>query len=217
MLNKKNVTWTMYFPCPPENWYISVYIVPNIFSPNLMIIITGTFRNTSNPLKQYEITLFTRCSLAYYSVYESNGSHYADDTWTLNACHGHNFYCRDLKFSDIVPNTITIVKIKINVQKLTKFHACIPQDDWIEILTEWHDGPCGTEKFYSKALGINSANGNKSIMRNRASIIYRKCNAQLRKWIWLIDWSINQNGLIDSSFLILQHYLRLCYLFVLCT
>ena len=36
-----------------------------------MIIITGTFRNTSNPLKLYEITLFHTGSSVYYSVYES--------------------------------------------------------------------------------------------------------------------------------------------------
>ena len=39
-----------------------------------MLIIMGTFRNTSNPLKLYEITLFIRGSLAYYSVYESTES-----------------------------------------------------------------------------------------------------------------------------------------------
>ena len=35
--------------------------------------------------------------------------HYADDAWTSNACYGLNFHQRDLKFSDIVPNTITIM------------------------------------------------------------------------------------------------------------
>ena len=47
--------------------------VPNtLYSPNIKIIITGTFRNTSNTLKLYEITLFSTGSLAYYSVYESD-------------------------------------------------------------------------------------------------------------------------------------------------
>ena len=32
---------------------------------------------------------------------------YADDAWTSNACQGHNFHHRDLKFSDVVPKTIT--------------------------------------------------------------------------------------------------------------
>ena len=41
-----------------------------------MIIITGTIRNTSIPLKLYKITLFCTGSSAYYSVYESA---YADD------------------------------------------------------------------------------------------------------------------------------------------
>ena len=64
---------------PPTNpqklIYIDIYIVPNIlFSPNLMTIITRTFRNTSNPLKLYEITLFHTGSLAYGSVYESSES-----------------------------------------------------------------------------------------------------------------------------------------------
>ena len=48
-----------------------IYIVPNtLFSPTLMIIITGTFRNTSNPLKVNEITLFPTGLSAYYSIYE---------------------------------------------------------------------------------------------------------------------------------------------------
>ena len=38
-------------------------------------------------------------------------SHYfAYDAWTSNAWHGHNFHPRDLKSSDVVPNTITIFK-----------------------------------------------------------------------------------------------------------
>ena len=37
-------------------------------------------------------------------------SDYADDTWTSHAYHGHNFHPRDLKFSGIVPDTITILK-----------------------------------------------------------------------------------------------------------
>ena len=36
-----------------------------------MIIITVTFRNTSNPLKLYEINLFPTGSAAYYSIYKS--------------------------------------------------------------------------------------------------------------------------------------------------
>ena len=36
-----------------------------------MIIITGTFRNTSNPLKIYETTIFITGSFAHYSVYKS--------------------------------------------------------------------------------------------------------------------------------------------------
>ena len=41
-------------------------------------------------------------------VTKARSHYYADDAWTSNACHGHNFHRRDLKFSDIVPNTITI-------------------------------------------------------------------------------------------------------------
>ena len=33
-----------------------------------------------------------------------------EGVWTSNACHEHNFHRRDLKFSDIVPNNITIFK-----------------------------------------------------------------------------------------------------------
>ena len=36
--------------------------------------------------------------------------HYADDKWTSNACHGNNFHRRELKFSDVVLDTITNFK-----------------------------------------------------------------------------------------------------------
>ena len=39
-----------------------------------MIIIMGTFRNTSIPLKLYEITLFLTGSSTCYFVYESGES-----------------------------------------------------------------------------------------------------------------------------------------------
>ena len=51
----------MYAPFPHPSLkliYLYVYIGNNTFSPNLMIIIVCTFRNTSNPLQLYEITLF---------------------------------------------------------------------------------------------------------------------------------------------------------------
>ena len=55
-----------------------IYIVPNtLFSPNIMIIMTGTFRNTQIPFKLYEIFLFPTGSSVlsdYYSVYESAAS-----------------------------------------------------------------------------------------------------------------------------------------------
>ena len=63
-------------PTNPLNLYInlSIYIGPNtLFSPNLMIIITGTFKNTANPLKLYEITLFFTGSLAYYAMSYDDG------------------------------------------------------------------------------------------------------------------------------------------------
>ena len=54
---------------------IQIDIVPNtLFSPNLIITITGTFRNTSIPLKLYEITLFPTGSAACYSIYKSDES-----------------------------------------------------------------------------------------------------------------------------------------------
>ena len=49
----------------PKNEYRSIYIVLNtLFSQNLMIIIKGNFRNTSNPFKLNEITIFYRGLLA---------------------------------------------------------------------------------------------------------------------------------------------------------
>ena len=35
---------------------------------------------------------------------------YADDARNSNVYHGHNFHSRDQKFSDVVPDTITIFK-----------------------------------------------------------------------------------------------------------
>ena len=74
---------------------------------------TSTFRNTSNPLKLYEITLFlTGSSACYHFTIQFTkvlSHHFADDTWTSNVYHGLNFHHRDLKFSDIVPNTIMIM------------------------------------------------------------------------------------------------------------
>ena len=51
-------------PRTPQNSYISIYFGhKTLFSANLMIIITGTFRNTP---KLYEITLFHTGLSAYY-------------------------------------------------------------------------------------------------------------------------------------------------------
>ena len=47
-----------------------------------MIIIMGTFRNTSIPFKLHEITLFPTGSSAYYQIiiqFAKVLSHYADD------------------------------------------------------------------------------------------------------------------------------------------
>ena len=77
-----------------------------------MINIAGTFRNSSIPLKLYEITLFHTGSSAYYQIIiqftKALSQHYADDAWSTNASHWLNFHRRDLKFSDIVPTTTTI-------------------------------------------------------------------------------------------------------------
>ena len=42
---------------------------------------------------------------------------YVDVAWTSNTCHGHDFHHRDLKFSDIVPDTITIFKHNLKKYK----------------------------------------------------------------------------------------------------
>ena len=78
-----------------------------------MIIITGTFRNISISFKPYKINLFPTGLSAYYQIIiplmKVLNHHYADDALTSNACHGLNFHHRDLKFSHIVPNTLTIM------------------------------------------------------------------------------------------------------------
>ena len=92
-----------------QNSYISIYFGhKKLFLPNLLIIIMGIFKNTetiwNNPISHRFICLL----LDVIPFATALSHHYADDAWTSNACHGHNFHCRDLKFSDIVPNTITI-------------------------------------------------------------------------------------------------------------
>ena len=114
----------MYPPTPiPEIIYIDIYWpkAPKIlFSPILMIIIAGTFRNTSNQLKLYEIILFLTGSMAYYFVLFHL---YADDIWTWKTCHRLNFYLRNVKFSDIVANSIKIInknyKNKCKIYKIS--------------------------------------------------------------------------------------------------
>ena len=90
---------------PPRPSPKLIYIGPNtLFSPNIMIIIMGIFRNTSNTLLLYEMNLFLTGSLAYYDVYGSAES-------TSNVFHVFNFHCRDLEFSDIVSNTILVLNL----------------------------------------------------------------------------------------------------------
>ena len=75
-----------------------------------MIIITGTFINTktiwNNPISHRFISLLSDV----IPFYKSAESELCYNAWTSNACHIHNFHRRDLKFSDIVPDTITIFK-----------------------------------------------------------------------------------------------------------
>ena len=42
------------------------------------------------------------------AITENQGSAVKYMDFTSNACHGHNFHCRELKFSDIGPDTIII-------------------------------------------------------------------------------------------------------------
>ena len=94
--------------CTPPTHLKLIYIIPNtLFSQNLTIIITGTFRNTPFPLKLHKIILFPTDSSAYQIIilFVKALIHYYPDY----ACHGLNFHLRDMKFSDIVPNTITIM------------------------------------------------------------------------------------------------------------
>ena len=59
----------------------------------------------NNPISYRFISLL----LDVIPLYKSASHNYADNAWTSDACHGHNFHRRDLKFSD-VPITITIFK-----------------------------------------------------------------------------------------------------------
>ena len=78
-----------------ELWYPIVPSALTFFSSNLMIIIKGTFRNISNPLKLHGTSLFLTGWLAFNSIYESAE---VNSRSTTNACHDHNFHCRELIF-----------------------------------------------------------------------------------------------------------------------
>ena len=92
IINKK---WKVNHVTTSVNHPKLIYIGPNkIFSPNL-IIIMGIFRNTSNPFKLFVKSLFPIGSSAYQIMIPFTkvlSRHYADDTWTSNACHGLNFH-----------------------------------------------------------------------------------------------------------------------------
>ena len=83
-INEKCKVWINQIYCPSQLPKL-INIVPNtLFSPNLLIIITGTFRNTPNPLKRYEITIFISLLFCLWK-------HRADDSQTSNACHRFKF------------------------------------------------------------------------------------------------------------------------------
>ena len=116
MNNKQKCTVNHATPLQTPPKYLLIYIdiyCPEhiIFTKSHNIIITGTFINTSSPLKLYEITIFPAGSSAYYHIIiqftKVPSHHYADKASTSNVFHGLTFHCRDLKYSDIVPNTIT--------------------------------------------------------------------------------------------------------------
>ena len=91
---------------PPQPHLKLIYIVPKtVFSPNLMIIIKGTFRNTSIPLKLYEINLFPTGSSDYESAESSLCWWCMNFKWAPRA----QFSLYNLKFSDIILKTITIM------------------------------------------------------------------------------------------------------------
>ena len=101
----------MLTPTHPRNLYIYILIniTPNtLFSPNVTIIITGTFRNTSNYMKYPYFAKDPQLIIRCYSLYESAESLLSARCMNFK-CVPHNFYCRDLKFSDIVLNIITII------------------------------------------------------------------------------------------------------------
>ena len=93
-----------------------------------MIIITGTFRNTSNPLKVDEITLFPipQVYMLFFPFTKILSNHRTDDTRTLNACQGLNFHRRDLKFLDIVSNTILITNFIFKNMKIFTIYRYDP-------------------------------------------------------------------------------------------
>ena len=102
-----------------------------------MIIITGTFRNTSNSPKTNEITLFPAGSSAYYSVYKSTESSLRWRRMNFKCVRRVNFHRRDLKFSDLVSNTVMIMnKNKTNMPKIDKISRPYPLWAFSERISE---------------------------------------------------------------------------------
>ena len=98
---------------------VCVYLPNSLFSPNIMIIITGTMRNTWNALTAYEIIIFLTGWFVYYGAYERPESLYCK---LQNAFRGFNFQHRDMKFSDInsTPHWLRMFIMK-NAAKLSKW------------------------------------------------------------------------------------------------
>ena len=103
-------TSSLYLPPLKKFIYILIYFGhKTLFSPNLMIIIMGTLETPQtiwNNSISHRFISFLSDVIPFTKALCHN---HADDAWTSNVCHGHNFHHRDLKFSD-VRNTLTIFK-----------------------------------------------------------------------------------------------------------
>ena len=119
---------------------------------------------------------------------------YARYAWTSNACHGHNFHHRDLKFSDVVPDTITIFKrrFKKNDETLITFQYgplkllghCAPA--WGHTVTAHPDLSSWTEP---------SVNHKYSDSWKVSEIYISKDQLPLFLWVWEVLLRISSNGL----------------------
>ena len=105
----KNVQWNMYIPSYPLEIHIHQYILDIKRFYQISWELSQVPLETPQTIRPNPIShMFISILSDVITFTKTLSNHDADDAWTSNVCHRHNFHRRDLKFSDIVHDTRTI-------------------------------------------------------------------------------------------------------------